>query len=1239
MANYKLILDGHTLEVEASELAAISIPFNKKYEALNRPTDYFTDYSRTVNIPFTRRNNEVFSRIFRTDQVVTNMTIDPRKKIDFILLLNEELYMTGYAKVTNVYNNVKNKYYQLNLFSKLGELLGELKQYTFDPKADVEAKYKIANPLTPRLALNRHLVKRSFEQESHNIDINSKSDLDYFGFLASYQGKYPDFSSDKVETFPGRIDDLPFGEQDEHYMRNFRSYYQQPYVYIDALWQLVKKQLETTTDYKMNLDKSWFNNRNPYYSDVIYTCPTLYEQQKENEANIKKENYLMQLYQYKKHITQRSDLSNHHRELIRLRHDTGSRIYNEDTDRFNSSDNYPINFNEKVVWWLMAGTNEWYTIQNWCKIRKDNPVYIRWSAIDATTNREIPGANYTIMLYSSATNVTTGFDDSYDVGVTNRNRPNVVTLPENYDRTDGFFWSGEADVHMTVNSNNPFYIVTDFYTANNGAPFEAAISNIVPRWDWLWDDLFFTTSAVDKQNGITVWTRATNIKAEQTQNIRSNSELTMNRIWSKDVNIFDVLMQYSKMFHLVFDLDEDGKTLNVMSRNRFFENYKIVDWTDKVDRNKDYIVKPLSFDKKWIEFNYNEGKGQRHTYYQDKYEMIFGAKKVDTGYDFGTDSEKLFDNIVPSMICSKKQDSRFFNTHVETSPNFKGYNYKYLPQEYFVENDNEGSNAGMSGAFYFHNGCYDIDPVLSGSNVDANPVLVITDDTEYQIKKSAYCWSFDANTTVLTTKLPAVSTFSKDGKYSIQFEDPKETYYNADAVLNDNATPVYKGFWKKYLDERYCVQNKVLTCYLYLSPKEYKDYKFNQFVVIDNVLYLPNQIYDFDAVNRQSTKVELMQVTDIDAYTHSHINFPYLYADCELSPVVTLSERLIDIYSTSEWHIQSVPDWMSCVKLDGKISVRAYGATPVVRRGDVVLTNDEGLYCFLHFHQDAADPYLRVNKNNLKFQKTGGSQTIGVMSFPDAVTVISKPDWIDVNMLYLGNSGSTLSMSGVNVSVMISVDQRMSVNSRTGDVVLTNGFVRQTIRVTQLGGNTITRDDDDILILRDGFERDLGFDTSREIRPNSFTATKGTVWNTTNDVVGRMTLTFRPSLPEGRTADGGQVTFQTLDGKTVLWNYNIGTVARSHTVRIDGQGNGKISGQNVIYGDYTEGSVINVEAVGNNGQTFTQWSDGSTQNPRTITVNRDIDIYALFGGEVQKKYITYDNGDILYTDNLDKIIL
>lgn len=128
---------------------------------------------------------------------------------------------------------------------------------TFNPNAqDLDPKYVIDTPFTD-VKIDRNLIKRSFEQETHSLDGDSVTD--WIGFIPTYQGKYTDFASDREQLLAsGRTDDMS-RERDEHYKREFRSYYQQPFIWVDKLWKAAQDKIAEITDYSLVLSNSWFS--------------------------------------------------------------------------------------------------------------------------------------------------------------------------------------------------------------------------------------------------------------------------------------------------------------------------------------------------------------------------------------------------------------------------------------------------------------------------------------------------------------------------------------------------------------------------------------------------------------------------------------------------------------------------------------------------------------------------------------------------------------------------------------------------------------------------------------------------------------------------------------------------------------------------------------------------------------------------------------------------------------------
>ena len=102
------------------------------------------------------------------------------------------------------------------------------------------------------------------------------------------------------------------------------------------------------------------------------------------------------------------------------------------------------------------------------------------------------------------------------------------------------------------------------------------------------------------------------------------------------------------------------------------------------------------------------------------------------------------------------------------------------------------------------------------------------------------------------------------------FNIPKENYTYLNNYVGKNS--IYSNFWENYLNERYNIQNKIITCYVMLTPTEYNQFKWNKFVKIGNQLCIVNKIYDYDMTSNQPTKVDLITIQDINGYTTTNYN-------------------------------------------------------------------------------------------------------------------------------------------------------------------------------------------------------------------------------------------------------------------------------------------------------------------------------------------------------------------------------
>ena len=1030
---------------------------------------------------------------------------------------------------------------------------------------------------------------------------------------------YQDFSSDRQERPNSEIVELS-QERDEHYTREFRSYYQTPAIWVNKLWEIVKNKIEEITDYKFILDNSWFNSQNPYYTDLLYTCPSLYGEN--SDFNEQSETYNSDSLNYHIQILEQKNLSSHHQN--RLYFSPEGKILNRGI--FNREKLSPTTFtwNGNLQFFCQNYTKKY------AKIRKSNPLFVKFYAVNANNNIPIEHTSYTVMLYSCSYNTNKYFDEKYDVGVFN-DYLTTALKPKGYENVKGYWFSQNVSISLNIVENVPYYIVCDSYFANNGAGLEVANSSTALKSDWIWYDSFSTGI------GYHIFANLSNATVKTIDYNRSYSNLDLNRIFSKDITLLKVLLNYCKIFGLCWDVNQDEKQITVMSRNKFFSNYEVFDWSKKVDRGHDFILEPLCFSNRYVNFNVEEGNGEKLKKYYNKYGVGYGSKTINTNYQFNNDETDLYDGIQPSIVATKSQFSKLLNNDDPSLDSFVGFNTKVKPNEIYIDNDDEGSNAGNWGSFYFWNGTFTPDIQLSklGSK---GPVVYITDDTDYQISHGEYMWNGTGTYTVECYRLPKISTISYDG-WSIHFESPKEYYFEKPS---GNINYIYDNFWKNFIDERYSVQSKKLNAYFYLTPEDYKKINFRQFVKVENTLYHVNRIVDYDFDTNSPTKVELVQVWNTDAYTGGQNSFPDLSVSPDTLEIDFQTYKPIDVYSTVDWFISNKSSWLNW-KYDAtnpnRILIKA-NSNPLRSRVGVLtirtVQTQGGKYLqdSVIIKQNPVEAHLYIEPPTTTVPAEGSTVVVKIDSLPKEVKILSKPSWVSINIRQTDKpdipvlrkvvepepkTDKTIITHNINVIATISVQANDDNLPRSGVVRFSNGSVDKDLTIKQLGNKVVTNDD--LILVGNNTTGEWKPRTPKEIDPDSVSISSGTIENLNNNNIDKLDMTFLPQLKETEEikeeSSGGVVLFRTLDGKTITKNYNYGEWQMNYVLIVQILNGGKVVINDVeynstFYQSYPRGTNITLTAIPDDGKTFVKWSDNVSTPTRNILLVEDIEIYPIF---------------------------
>lgn len=906
----------------------VQFAITKTFEDLSNPTLIINDWSKTVAIPFTDKNNKTFGHIYNPDRLTvesdiytTGLYFNPLKKLNFRLEWDSAVIMTGYAKMLSVTQTNGTGRYNITLNGELGKVFQEMKKITFDNSTE-EEKYLIKGGEYVDEFITKKLVYKSWVSTGQ-----SRSDVQHKGswglnletgdemFVMNPKYKVTDIigfspnnaftdnfdyktfqigeneSTTFIDTLNEGIEGFPTFEEITGISPNtlipngitprgkgeFRSYLQLPWIYFNKLFQIFQLKAESVTGYKFELDNTWFNTNNPYWYDLVYmlkpfnakdggtnlntyesighhnyadtsTSTTVYP------PNIIEDGAYCVLYQNPsssgfttKLLTPMSvTLTSDNVKAIETMPlvEDGMTIELSPNDRVVTQ---AFQFNGLVE--VYMGNNP-LTQDTWkCFSFSDDAALL--------VNIVYTGANGFVKKQQGAVireDATTAMQNLAEASTTkstiskfaNRPNQNVNNIP----RYTGAVWEFSLNFPEEALNYKDFgdYVTISFETfyrfgADASLPFDI---EIIGTDDGLatappWNENYYFATVLNFDSVLRVTTGI----------FRSGSRFTLNDLWNYEYNILDEILKYCKAYRISITVDDINKTIIFKPFTKYFENYTISNWSNKIDTSKEFTVTPVTFENKYVLFNYEDTEIKNLKLYKEKYGVNYGEYKLTTAYNFNEDTTNLFDKRKTGSLISPAiltWDAIFRNNMIIYT----------VPNENYIDNtQDDNKQVSTFGQYYFHNG-------LQNFTSENMPGVIITDDTQLMVDSQTYFYADTyTGSHVMADTFPNLSLFN--GTNIVTYTTPSEIYTVGTDVTGLNG--IYNNFWEDYINERYNIQNKKITCYVKLSPLEYYNFNFNQFVQLGNQLCMVNKIYDYNLTNNEPTKIDLITIQDINAYT------------------------------------------------------------------------------------------------------------------------------------------------------------------------------------------------------------------------------------------------------------------------------------------------------------------------------------------------------------------------------------
>lgn len=880
-----------------------SCPITKTFEDIQNPTSIINAYSKTITIPHTQNNDRLFGFLFNPDRLtaregttLTGIYFDPYQKIDFRLEYNDYVLMTGYLKVLTV----TSKGYECSLNGELGKIFQELQKITFDEtkyEGDEKTKYWIDGSQYVDETMSRQLIVKSWNSNGQQdltlkkIGDTGYSVTDIIGFTPnnSYTGNF-DYKS--VENSGDIIQESTYMESyyksaydkdavtifnaDEETIIGdgflplsncqFRSYLQVPFIYFNKFVQIFNKKAKDTTGYDIQFDLP--ENIKKNMAMLLYKpeeeTPSITSLETDNEE----EGTLIQ-YIYRSspatgyyYYSPEQKISYLNLRPKTINNPSGVGTINSQILSFpKNSGIMRLDGNFSIC--VRVQTDEQLDPGTVIDLRQDislieyaNIIKVSLDVLDINNNvvknyyigdivpKNLPkdrykvnGVGSAVYKFNTITMDTPSILNKYQFSENKMSFKDIYIVKSEV----GEKFKLRLKVNMTYATSSPFETIAG---QKNAEKHIVAYSiNAGQNFKWVGEGINPTLSA--ESFPFTFY--------NVLYFINSYSRVTLNTFWDNSISPYEKYINFTKSFGYIWDVDEINKVIKVVKRADYFKDYKVYNYDKKLDKTKDFGITPITFENKYVCFNEKQNNAL-NSQYKSLYSVNYGDLKVTTFFNFKDTTKTIIEK--PSVILY--------------SPNVIDVNTLYLtsdgnqpiPYNIFQGNFvNFGDKFTQQfGAFVF------IEKAVLPTPADPTYIWRVTDTSELQFKNQTFCnfsriellKSSNPNLTVTSYLAPA----DYNGFY-IYYGTPKTAYTYSSNKGSDN---IYSKYWDNYIKERYNTQNKIVTCYLKLTPIDYANFKFNHFVIIENQLYIINKIYDYDITSNDSTKVDLITIQNIDGY-------------------------------------------------------------------------------------------------------------------------------------------------------------------------------------------------------------------------------------------------------------------------------------------------------------------------------------------------------------------------------------
>lgn len=289
----------------------------------------------------------------------------------------------------------------------------------------------------------------------------------------------------------------------------------------------------------------------------------------------------------------------------------------------------------------------------------------------------------------------------------------------------------------------------------------------------------------------------------------------------RNIRQIDFLTSIQKCFNLVFVPDKrKPKHLHIGTMKEYLASGNQLDWTNKVDFDKDLVLRPTT-DIQKLRYEWTHGTGQ---------DFINDAVLKSTGHVYG-------------RYEKRDSDNDFASGELKTETIFAPYVMSLIPD----------SSVPIHRAI-----------TANGSSIgEPKPRLamwngIVTDVISYHI-------GLEDLTTSASIFFPLFSSY---GTHGLQIQPDTETtnFGWEQPFIPHSGSPIqgfYMRFWQEAVSQLYGSDARTLECSVYLTAEDIAQFSFSDQVMIENTAYRVLSIKGYDATSEGSCRVTLLKASAI----------------------------------------------------------------------------------------------------------------------------------------------------------------------------------------------------------------------------------------------------------------------------------------------------------------------------------------------------------------------------------------